>query len=88
MDIFFQYSKEIASLLIFQSINGYYDCILALCDQIQEITSLKPNLTPDNWDVDLNMIGTRGLQFDPKSKGNTFVPVVTNIVLLPFLKTW
>merc|ERR550532_1369914 len=35
-------------------------------------TQLRPNLSPDNWDVDVDMTNTNGLQFGPKSNGESF----------------
>ena len=45
--------------------------------RITTTESIIPNLIPDAWDVDLDEVGSSGLQFEPKNLGDEFDVSVT-----------
>ena len=71
-------------------------CTICPSSEIQEtctLSHLNPNLEPTPWDVDMDMIGSSGLQFDAKHFGDHFDVVIRinaeNGALVTFsLKIW
>ena len=51
-------------------------------------TELLPNLIPEQWDLDIDMINSAGLQFEPQVAGDTFTVAITTNTLTDALVTF